>query len=226
MMRKRLAITIGATLIVIVLAAAALAQVPHIVSVVPGQNELSVSASTSISIVFSEEMQVGTINGTTIVVRSKFGSKWPGVVGYNAPSRTAIFTPDYAFHTGDVITVTLTTGIKSFTGLPLNDSYSWSFTVEAVGGFDGVFQRDTTYAFGGAPYCIGAIDLDGDRDVDLAGGDWSPAAIYLLRNNGAGKFGGGTAYDFARHPEDICTGDFDDDGDQDLAGLSSSDSLL
>jgi len=71
------------------------------------------------------------------------------------------------FDEGEVVTVTLTTGIQSFGGAPLDSAFVWSFTSLVCGG-TGVLSVDSIYPAGGQPYSVFAADLDGDGDLDLA----------------------------------------------------------
>ena len=53
---------------------------------------------------------------------------------YDSPSKTISFNPLSVFKPGEIISVTLTDGIESLSGTPLDYGLIWSFTIEVLNG--------------------------------------------------------------------------------------------
>ncbi len=191
-------------------------EIPHISSTSPAQNELNVPVSTDISVTFDKDMDETTINDSTFVVNAMFTGLHRGMISYNSQTRTAIFDPSSDFDEGEVVTVVLTTDIRSSQGVPLDSSYVWSFT-NVVNDGAGAFVLDSAYPVGDWPTQIFAADLDGDGDLDLA---IASGNVYVLLNNGDGTFSHYSAYPTDSGASSIFAADLDGDGDIDLATAS------
>jgi len=187
----------------------------HIVSCSPPGNEINVPVDTNISATFSIAMDEATINDTTFVVNAKATGLHGGTITYNIPTRTATLNPTEDFDDGEVVTVVLTTEIKSFVGVPLDSSYVWSFTAIAAAGH-GIFEDDSVYAVGGEPYSVVAADLDGDGYIDLATVEEATESVSVLLNNGDGSFLLDQSYPAGASPRSVFAGDLDRDGNLDL----------
>jgi ankyrin repeat protein len=197
-------------------AAPAFAQAPHIVSTLPTQNQLSVPVSTSISVTFDTDMDESTINDSTFVVNARSTGLHPGSIAYDGPSRTATLDPFEDLEEGEVVTVVLTTGIKSSGGVPLDSSYAWSFTLEVYDG-SGTFTSHSVYPVGTEPVSVFSADLDGDGDLDLATANFYENDVSILLNNGDGTFAAHSVYPVGTYPRSVFCADLDGDGDLDLA---------
>jgi hypothetical protein len=112
------------------------AQAPTIVSTTPAQNQLNLPVSTNISVTFDLDMDATTINDSTLVVNAKSTGLHSGTIAYDGPGKTATFDPTEDFKVGEVVTVELTTGMRSSLGSPLDSRYVWSFTVAVNEGND------------------------------------------------------------------------------------------
>jgi len=115
---------------------------PIVLSVSPTNNEMDLPRMQQIVVVFSETMDVSSINADTFTVTQR---TTPGS-GIDAEEYrslsidgtttvvgdTVTFTPDDRFtpdqQHGNVFTVTMTTGIKDVSGNSLSQDYTWSFT--------------------------------------------------------------------------------------------------
>lgn len=86
-----------------------------------------VSITTSVSVTFSEPMDLLTINTTTFTLDSVTGT-----VTYDAGTRTATFDPTSNLDYSKTYTAIITTGATDLAGNSLAESYSWSFTTEAA----------------------------------------------------------------------------------------------
>ena len=56
----------------------------------------------------------------------------------------------------------------------------------------GVFGSNATYNVGTLPYCVIAVDVNGDCKPDLISANTGTNTLTVLTNNGGGVFGYGT----------------------------------
>jgi len=121
-------------------------RIPNIISTSPGQNELNVSVSTDISATFDLDMDEATINNSTFLVEAQSTGFHAGTITYNSLTETATFDPDSNFDFEEVVTVRLTTDIKSSQGIPLDSSHIWSFSTKEEEDSSEVSQNPKTFS--------------------------------------------------------------------------------
>ncbi len=107
---------------------------PTIVGQSPAPGAIDVAQNTNIDITFSEAMNSGTINGTTIRLR-KIGTAEdvPAVVSYSG--RTATLNPTPILNLGALYQVTVAGSVTDLTGNSLGSDVSWTFTTVNAGSF-------------------------------------------------------------------------------------------
>jgi hypothetical protein len=198
--------------------------VPDIVSTSPAQNELNVSVSANISVTFDIDMDETTINDSTFVVNAWSTGPHPGTITYNSLTKTATLDPDSNFAVGEIVTVVLTTDIRSIFGYPLDSSYVWSFTTEVSDESPGIFVLDSAYSVGEGPWSVFAADLDGDGDLDLMTANCKSNDVSVLLNNGDATFAAQSVYPVNEEPWSIFAADLDGDGYSDLMTANMYDS--
>jgi len=187
----------------------------EIVSVNPVQNALNISKNTNISATFNQDMNDSTINDSTFIVHSFQTGLHTGIYSYDTGTKTATFDPDNNFTVGEIVTITLTTGIENITGDTLTSPYEWSFTIEVDGG-SGEFAAKVDYGAGDRPYSVFSSDLDSDGDMDLAVANNYSDNVSVLLNNGDGTFAAKVDYGAGYGPGSVFSSDLDSDGDMDL----------
>ena len=191
---------------------------PVITNLIPHQNAIDVSKSSDITVKFGENMNSSTINSSNIKVYGSLSGYKNCLITYDAFQKKAMINPDIDFKTGEDITVTLTSGIQSYSGVSLVP-FVYQFTAEATGG-TGIFTEvsviDSTLPY---PTSITAGDVDQDGDIDLLIGKGSSIKIY--KNNGEGFF---SEFSEINEIGFIKTGDIDNDGDLDL--IQSNEDIL
>jgi hypothetical protein len=79
-------------------------------------------------VTFSKAMNAATIDGTTFTLKGPGAVAVGGVVSYDAPSRTATFSPSASLALNTLYTATVTTGALDEYGLALATDFVWSFT--------------------------------------------------------------------------------------------------
>jgi N-acetylneuraminic acid mutarotase len=81
---------------------------------------------------FSDNMDKATITASSFTLEDSAGTLVPGIVDYNFPSRTAIFTAEEPLQYITTYTARLTTDITDKVGNSLVEKYAWSFTTEDI----------------------------------------------------------------------------------------------
>ncbi|MCH8012064.1 MAG: VCBS repeat-containing protein [Candidatus Marinimicrobia bacterium] len=196
-----------------------------IVAHTPAQNALNVSQSTDISVTFGVAINLATINANTYVIHASQTGLHTGAYSYDSGTKTATFYPDTDFNVGEVVNVTLTTGIQNILGNPIPNSYNWSFTIESIDG-SGVFAVAEDVGVGSTPTSVTSGDFDGDSDLDLAVTNGNSNTVSILINDGSGNFTQTTTLGVGGYPRSVSAGDFDGDGDMDLAVANESSNTI
>ena len=101
---------------------------PTVISHAPVTGAQGVSASATVTVVFSEPMDPATINTTTINLKVTGGAAIPGTIVFTPATRTAVFTPNTGMPNPANITATVTTGAKDLAGNGLAADVAWGFT--------------------------------------------------------------------------------------------------
>jgi outer membrane protein assembly factor BamB len=190
--------------------------VPHVMSTSPPQNELNVPVNTNITVRFDVDMMPSSINESTFVVNAWSTGLHKGTISYDSPTKTATLNPTKDFDQGEIVTVVLTTGIKSSVGTPMESSYVWSFTTKVEDGA-ACFTPPFNYGAGDGPVSVFCADLDGDNDLDLAVANHFDDSVSIFKNNGDGTFQLDSNYAVGDFPHSVFCADLDGDTDLDLA---------
>jgi len=190
---------------------------PYPISTSPQQNQVDVAKDSDISVTFSLKMSLPSFNDTSsfLVYGSQSGFHTGGFT-ISGDDQTITFDPDSGFAVGEVVTVILTTGIKSQfpETVSMGQGYAFSFTTRSEG--QGVFPVDSSYAVGTNPQSVYGCYLNGDGKIDIAVANYGDNTVSVLLNQGDGVFAGST-YAVGSDPISIGGGDLDRDGFIDLA---------
>ncbi len=103
---------------------------PVVVGVSPANGATGVSLNTSVSVVFSEAMDVGTVTNGTITLSNASGVV-PSTVSYNPATHAATLMPVGALELGQTYTARVlggAVGVKDVAGNALAGDYSWTFS--------------------------------------------------------------------------------------------------
>lgn len=103
---------------------------PTVSSHTPTQYQQNVSAGSDIVVTFSENINGATIDANSFNVDGDACGKIAGF--YSTTGAQVTFNPTADFKAGELVTVTLTTGIENTGGDTLEDDYTWQFTVESA----------------------------------------------------------------------------------------------
>ena len=196
----------------------------------PGKNEINVLATSNIQVQFSQDINVTTVNENTFNVDGIYTGEITD--SYTVNSNTVTFDPTNDFEPGEVVTVTLTTGIQSTGGVSLANPYTYQFTVKAAQSC-GFFAAQSIISTTDSPQNVCAADIDGDGDIDVLStssnlsspsGDDDHIAWY---ENG-GSWNKTVIDSDVIRPQCIHAADIDGDGDMDVlfASRSNADSKI
>ena len=104
---------------------------PTVVSVVPAAEATEIAINTSISVTFSEAMNVDTIVAENFTVMNGLVSTL-GEVSYDAASKTATFDPTGNLDPDSEYDLTITTGVEDVSGNALAEDFTWSFMTSSA----------------------------------------------------------------------------------------------
>jgi hypothetical protein len=101
---------------------------PTVASVTPAEGSTGAPLNTIVTVTFSKEMAVATINTTTITLTGPSAVLVAGAVALNDLGTTATFTPTGTLASSTVYTVTVTTGVQDLLAKPMVADFVSSFT--------------------------------------------------------------------------------------------------
>jgi hypothetical protein len=100
---------------------------PKVVSCTPPSGSTGIPLNEVASVTFSEAMDIATLNSSTFLLT--YGAAATPVQGeVVCTNARAVFWPTAHFASNSLFTVTITTGAKSATGVPLVTNHTWTFT--------------------------------------------------------------------------------------------------
>lgn len=95
----------------------------------PADGETEVALYKTVSVQFSPDVDIATLNPSTFYIKKAGSStKLAASISYDAGTRIATLDPNLPLSPGTTYEVTLTDGIKSTGGLSLLNDQTWSFT--------------------------------------------------------------------------------------------------
>jgi gliding motility-associated-like protein len=129
------------------------------------------------------------------------------------------FTPTYPWQPGEVVQATLTSAVRSSSGLALGTGRVSQFTAAVTGG-SGQFVLGSDVAAQTTTESITTADVDGDGDLDLLTAQYHGNRVNVQLNTGNGSFVYGSdvlvGTMIQASPFSVTTADLDSDGDLDL----------
>ncbi|NUN69346.1 MAG: VCBS repeat-containing protein, partial [Bacteroidetes bacterium] len=195
--------------------AVAQATPPTISSTSPATNALNVSVTANITVTFNQAMTNGSLNANTIKVYGNYRGFYSA--DYSVSGNTVTINPDSSFKPGEVITVTVTTGVLNAGTEQMASPKVYSFTVDAPAGY-AKFRSPSNYVAygtGSGNHYTTLADLNNDGYIDIATTSSLHDNMSVLLNNGDGTFA--SRVDYATlNAFDISAADVNGDGDMDL----------
>ena len=188
----------------------------QVISPLPQSRNVAPQAGVIIDLPFA--LAVSTITPQTFQVYGVQGGLYDGVVTYDPPTRRLTFTPSRPYLWGDVVRVTVSSGLKSVAGDPVAP-YQWQFTVGSAQSNCPVHFADSHSnipVVDAASSALGDEDGDGDLDLLLIGNGAGGQPLTLLYHNDGGTFSAVATTLPAVTRGAVAWGDSDHDGDLDL----------
>lgn len=195
-------------------------------SVSPSRYEHGVPADANIVLEFDDTIDGTTLNENTVVVRGEYSGNRSWTATGQGTS-TITFNLDQDFDIGELIVVTITTGVASNDGDTLAHPYSFSFVAEtslSPANFEKQVVMETSNT---APMYLFPIDLDNDGDMDFTATlvHTSSDKIVWYENDGMENFTEHEVADdiaFNTYYRSLRAADIDKDGDVDLAAVAQN----
>lgn len=167
---------------------------PSILSVYPEVDTVGFDVEDEILIVFSKNIDSGSINSSSFIIKDSEGTTVSG--RYSVSNDTIAFTPNADLHYSTIYTVTAKKNILDIDGNELIDEYSWSFTSEEAPSSELPQITNFRIDYGRSATNTDTVTLDitatnaenvtGDMDFhyrEVGAEDWSPW-ITLTDGNG------------------------------------------
>ncbi|HMQ70598.1 MAG TPA: FG-GAP-like repeat-containing protein [Ignavibacteria bacterium] len=187
---------------------------PYIHSVSPPLNANSVVKTSDIQINFTQGMNPAFMTENNIKLFGYQTGLMTALYSYNPINKTLIINPNNNFKNGEIICLTLTSGLKTISNESITP-FVYSFRAKAIGG-TGVFTKSSDISTLEFVY-IKSGDLDGDGDIDLLIDD------KIYKNDGNAIF---TYYSSLNFGGRSMMADFDNDGDLDIMVRQNDDVFL
>ena len=190
----------------------------------PATASNTVSLDSDIKLTFDSPVKTSTLNASNIVITGKNTGIISGTFS-GGGTTSVVFNPTNDFKPGEVITVTLTSGLQNTSNASLTTPHTFSFTTKNASMATPFFTTGNI-GQGFTTFNVFAADIDGDDDMDIVSA--SNSTIKWFESNGASDpswtannidTGIGLAHS-------VFASDIDGDGDMDIVSASMGDNTI
>ena len=192
----------------------------------PSPDTLNVAANTLLSLVFSDSVLASSVNADNFHF---FGEQSGCLAGSFSGGGTdsIVFTPSATLFPGEVVRVTVDSGIQALDSSRLLNPQSYEFRVKSGTIADPAFASRVISDTASRPYGVYAADIDDDGDIDILAASGNSDRVAWYENLGQGSsFRGHTISDTAEDARAVHAADIDCDGDMDVLSASFDDSKI
>jgi gliding motility-associated-like protein len=191
----------------------------------PARSSNTVALDANISMTFNFPVETSTINAANIVITGKNSGIISGSFS-GGETNNVVFNPINNFKPGEVITVTLTSLLRSNTNAALSIPQTFSFTTESASAISPTFTATNISPNSVPSYSVFAADIDGDGDLDIVSA--SNGTIDWYENNGASdpSWSVRTIDANTNIAHSVYAADMDGDGDMDIVSASMGDNTI
>ncbi len=187
-----------------------------VASTTPANNAVAVAADATFEVVFTDDVDPETLTADTVVLHAHQRGYLGHSLDYNDTSRTLTVTPDRELHAGDLVRLTLTPGLLSTSGDPLeltvmgdpvHSGYtlsSWAATTLVGSTIEPTPSWTSDEADVTVTGCLVDLNRDGWLDAIFANGETGTGGHSRAHLND----GAGTLATTADWSSDILTADF------------------
>ena len=106
--------------------------IPAVVSTVPADGATEVSVDVIVAATFNQQMNLSTVNESTVVLSGPDGTLVAGTVAYDSANFAATFTPDSPLASNTTYTAGISSGVANVADTPLPSDFTWTFTTQTV----------------------------------------------------------------------------------------------
>ncbi|MBI2417394.1 MAG: VCBS repeat-containing protein [Ignavibacteriales bacterium] len=182
----------------------------------PAPNAQSIAPNTNISATLNKALNPDSLNSGTFVVYGSLSGRHDGNIALDISGTSFTFTPAHNFIKGELVTVSLTSSVKSAEGGYLSNGQHWMFSIKpetTTADFSTAAAVSTTIQ--STSGCSGDFNTDGL--VDFATVSFFNNSISIFLNGGNGGFTETVIADPYPAPAGIVAADLNNDGKLDLA---------
>lgn len=174
----------------------AAAQAPAVTAISPSGGVLTVPTSAEVVIDFDRALDPASVLPSTVRVFGRWSGPAEGTLALENGGLSIRFTPDGEYFFGEAVSVQLSKGIRSASGIAMDTPFASMFwTGSSQHEVSGPLLETATLDMrepGEGPiisYGAYAGDLDGDGSSDLAVPNEAPSDVRVLLNDGHGNYG-------------------------------------
>ena len=191
---------------------------PTVTSNTPAKNAQNVSRSAEITLTFSESMNDATLSSSTIIVQGSQSGVYSGSGSYNSANYRYTFSALNNFKAGELITVTVTTGVKNSGGTSMANPFVWSFTIKSnpVESYTAKTGNPSVSFDVQDPL---VVDLNGDQKLDIVFPSINNNST-VYKNNGDSTFTNSATLASSSQSKQFAAADINLDGKVDLINSS------
>jgi len=196
----------------------------NVINVLPTPQKISAGPAETIQIDFNMRVDPLSFNDSTFMVWGRWSGVHQGTIDFNSIRTIAYFTLEKEFFYGEMVTVSLSKGIKGETGSNMDHGYTWNYWVMVNKGSLDLTKTETIEVRQPGEdwiqtYGTYAGDLDGDGWTDFLVPNEIPNDVRVFMNDGTGSYSNFSIYPIigGGRPSPNEGMDFNLDGHIDLA---------